>query len=421
MGLVIVLAYIALNLLSPADLFPIIAPYRPILILALASLPLSLLDRMQSPQMNKLRTQFVLVLLFFGFALGSWLPHGWWSGGLFTLLAITPNIIVYFVGLVQFRNPFRLRLLRITLVCVASFVIIAAFFQLPYARAAGTSTPYVMARMAIGQVDVRIRGLGMLQDPNVFGQFLLLILPMLYVATEDSGMGLGYLFAVPVTLLFLVGLYYTNSRGAETGLGILIALVLIKRFGKVGAVMSGVIGSILILVINLTRDRTITMSSGNDRLAIWSEGMQYFKHSPIYGIGFGEFSEKEIMTAHNSFLLVAAELGIVGYFLWMSMITVTVIQLNRVPKVVGKTNPGLVRWATAVKFSLLVYLYTSFYLSRAYELPLFLLLGVAGAIITAAGGDDAIPLRGTMWQAKAFGLCIGILVLIYIMLRLRVV
>ncbi len=49
MGLALVLAYIALNLLSPADMFPDLAVFRPTLVMALASIPLAALVRMQRP------------------------------------------------------------------------------------------------------------------------------------------------------------------------------------------------------------------------------------------------------------------------------------------------------------------------------------------------------------------------------------
>jgi hypothetical protein len=100
---------------------------------------------------------------------------------------------------------------------------------------------------------------------------------------------------------------------------------------------------------------------------------------------------------------------------------VTLIQLSRIPRIVGKSNPEVARWALALRISLGGYLFTSFFLSRAYELPLFMLLGMSGGIIVAAGGDDAIPLRGTKWPAWSLLSCVGILLLIYAMLRLRVV
>src|ERR1039457_7076634 len=76
MGLALVLVYIALNLLSPAEMFPVLGPYRPILILALASVPPTLITRLGSPEIGKLRTQPILMFLFFAFACSSWFPHG---------------------------------------------------------------------------------------------------------------------------------------------------------------------------------------------------------------------------------------------------------------------------------------------------------------------------------------------------------
>jgi putative inorganic carbon (HCO3(-)) transporter len=437
MGLAVVLVYIALNLLSPGDLFPDLRQYRPTLILALASLPLAALARLRQPEIGKLRIQFILVILFFGWAICSWFPHGGLGANVRTLLELSSNVIVYFVGIILFGSPIRLSFLRTTLVLVAIFVLINALWGIPYARASGLTTPYdltnqhdatvepgLMAEQAPGSANsenVRIRGLGMLNDPNVLGQFLLMILPMLYVSTKDTGMGSGYVLAIPITILFLVGVYYTGSRGAEVGVAALIALFLIARYKTIGAVLSGIVGALLLLVVNLTRNRTITMSQGMDRLAIWSDGMSYFKSQPIWGIGWGSFADRQGMTAHNSFLLCAAELGFVGYFLWMSIIVVTMIQLSRIPKLIGAKNPAMVRWALAVRASLGVYLFTGFFLSRAYEMPLFLLFGMAGAIIAAVGGDDAIPLRGTGWPVWSLALCAGVLALIYAMLRLRMV
>jgi O-antigen ligase len=401
-------------------MFPALAPFKPLLILAICCVPALLFARLQSPEIGKLRTQFILVILFFGWACVSWLPHGWFGGNVMTLLELGPNVMVYFMGVVLLRGPFKLGALRIVLVLVAMYVIANAFSQVPYARASHESTPYVLASHELFNQDVRIQGLGMLHDPNNFGQFLLLILPMLYVSRRETGMGIGYILVIPVTLLLVLGVYFTGSRGAEVGAALLIAQYLIWRFKTVGAVFSVVVGSSLFAAINTFRTRTISMAGGMDRLAIWSDGMQSFKSSPVWGIGIRGYMDKNVMTAHNSYLLCAAELGMVGYFLWMSMVLVTLIQLNRVPRIVGESNPALARWAVALNFSLSGYMFTSFFLSRAYDLPLFLLLGVAGAIITEAGGDEAVP-PGRGWALWSLGLCVAILTLIYVLLRLRVV
>lgn len=422
MGLVLVLTYIALNLLSPADMMPALAPFRPMLILAIINLPFAIASRFTAPEVGKLRVQPVLVLMFFGFTCAALIPHRLYGANVTTLVEMGPNVLAYFLGIVHFRTPQRLRFVRAILVLVALFVLINGLMDLPYSRASGVDAPYVLAQgYSLNTMDFRIRGLGMLHDPNTYGQFVLLILPLLFVAKSDAGLGMGWLGAIPTSALFLLAVYLTGSRGAVLGLAVLIGLFLVRRLKATGAVITMVLGGLALLVVNAYGSRTISLSGGMDRLTIWSDGMSYFKQSPIWGIGPRNFMDRFGMTAHNSYLLVAAELGMIGYFLWMSMIVVTLIQLNRIPKVVGKSDPQVARWAVALKISLGGYLFTSFFLSRAYELPLFMLLGMCGGIITAAGGDDAIPLRGTLWPVWSLLSCVGILGLIYIMLRLRFV
>jgi O-antigen ligase len=420
MGLALVLIYIALNLLSPADMIPALSPFRPMLILAALNLPFALMSRFQAPEVGKLRTQFVLVLMFFGFACVALIPHRLYGANLQTLAEMMPNALAYFLGIIHFRTPQRLRFVRATLVGIAFFVLFNALLEFPYARASGLDTPYVMAQGTfLTNIDFRIRGLGMLHDPNTLGQFLLLILPLLFVAKSDAGLGVGWLGAIPTTLVFLLGVYFTGSRGAMLGLAVLVGLLLVRRLRTTGAIIATVVGGLGLLIVNAYKTRTISLSGGMDRLAIWSDGLSYFRQSPLWGIGPRAFMDRYGMTAHNSFLLVAAELGIIGYFLWMSMILVTLIQLNRIPAIVGKSDPSLVRWAVALKISLGGYLFTSFFLSRAYELPLFMLLGMCGGVIVAAGGDDVVTLRGSGWPVWSLILCVGILALIYAMLRLR--
>jgi O-antigen ligase len=419
MGLVFVLAYIALNLLSPADILPVLAPFRPLLVLALINLPLALVTRLQAPEVGKLRTQFALVLLFFGFAISAQIPHRMYGANITTLVELAPNVIAYFLGILYFGTPNRLRIVRAMLVAIALFVLVNAILDLPFARSAVVSTPYVMAGISPTGVEARIRGLGMLNDPNTYGQFILMIMPLLFVAKSDTGLGVGWLLTLPISAIFLTAVVLTGSRGALLGTAVLAGLFLVSKLRATGAVMATVVGGLVLIAANAYKSRAISLSGGMDRLAIWSDGLAYFKSSPLYGIGPRNFGAQFGATAHNSFLLVAAELGIVGYFLWMSMQVVTLMQLSRISAPGAKFDPQLGRWAKALKISLGGYMFTSFFLSRAYELPLYLLLGMCGGVIIAAGGDEAVPLRGSFWAAWSLIACVGILALIYVMLRLR--
>jgi len=416
----LVLIYIALNLLSPADMLPFLAPFRPMLILALLSLPIAVLARLQAPEVGKLRTQFAVVLLFFGYASVALIPHREYGANLQTVTDLAPNVLAYFLGIVYFRSPARLRLVRGMLVLAALFILVNALLELPFAHASGISAPYVMVTgHSFAEMEFRIRGLGMLQDPNTYGQFVLLVLPLLFIPKSDAGLGVGWLAAAPITVLFLLGVFLTGSRGAAVGVAVVCGLFLIRRLKAAGALITTVLGGLVLLGINAYKTRTVSMSGGLDRLAIWSDGLAYFKSSPLWGIGPRNFAANFGSTAHNSYLLVAAELGIVGYFLWMSMLLVTLIQLGRIPNIIGKSNPSLARWAVGLRISLAGYMFTSFFLSRAYELPLYMLLGMCGGVIVAAGGDEVVSLRGSFWPAWSLIACVGILCLIYVMLRLR--
>ena len=58
--------------------------------------------------------------------------------------------------------------------------------------------------------------------------------------------------------------------------------------------------------------------SSQGRLAIWSSGMEVFKGSPIFGAGFRMVQNKLGVDPHSAFILILAEMGIIGFliFLW---------------------------------------------------------------------------------------------------------
>jgi putative inorganic carbon (HCO3(-)) transporter len=422
MAFVFALLFVILHLLSPAEIFPALAPYRILLILLVISGILTLPTLIHSLVIVKMRTQVFLLVAFFLWVSGSWVFHHWFGGIFATFESLAPSWLLYFLALAQFHKPSRLRLLRLGLVLVAAFIFVMAVSQIPEARATGIQTPYVMAGGDdMRTSEFRIRGLGMLHDPNFYGQYLLMLLPFLFVGRKPKGrLDAGYLFAVPASLLMIIGIYLTNSRGAQLGLLLLTGLFLWKRYRRMGALAMILIAPVTVIAINATRSRTISISTGVDRLTLWSDGLGMFKSSPLWGIGYYQFPERELLTAHNTYLLCAAEMGMIGFFLWMSLLVVTILLLRRVPAAVSASDPVLARWAEAVKLSLYGYLFTSFFLSRLYDLPLYLLIGMAGGIIASVGGEDKLRLRGTHWPVWAGGLCVAILVLIYMLVRLRI-
>ena len=56
------------------------------------------------------------------------------------------------------------------------------------------------------------------------------------------------------------------------------------------------------------------------RYDAWATGLDMWHHSPIFGVGAKQFSEHHFLTAHNSYVLNLAELGLVGLFLFVAIL-----------------------------------------------------------------------------------------------------
>jgi O-antigen ligase len=54
-----------------------------------------------------------------------------------------------------------------------------------------------------------------------------------------------------------------------------------------------------------------------------------FKSAPLFGIGFNGFTDLYEITAHNSFVLCLAELGLLGSTLWLALLVTTMMGLKR--------------------------------------------------------------------------------------------
>lgn len=133
--------------------------------------------------------------------------------------------------------------------------------------------------------------------------------------------------------------------GSRTGsvimlLGLSGFLPVIKRSGLVGKSMSLLaVISAVILIANIIPPKTIErifttgkeISSGtlNERSVIWANAYEEWEQSPILGHGLGSFRRiinryNVDYTAHNSYVAITAEQGIVGLVLYLSVI-VTVL------------------------------------------------------------------------------------------------
>jgi O-antigen ligase len=193
-----------------------------------------------------------------------------------------------------------------------------------------------------------------------------------------------FLVLVPAGF-FVYGIILTHSRGALIGLVALVVAAFGGRLGRIGRTTLLVIGLMLVLFLNKgQREVSANEGSAAGRLEAWGTGISMLESYPIFGTGYGTFTQYNELTAHNSFVLCFAELGLFGYFCWLGLIISTTKQLNAITASDSKVNYDVAFACQILKVSLFAFLATSWFLSRTYVVTLYMLLGMAVSLIAIA-------------------------------------
>ena len=262
-------------------------------------------------------------------------------------------------------------------------------------------------------------GSGLYLDGDL-GPLLVMTLPLVWWAgIELRGIASRMLIAAMV-IAMLTLVVATENRGAAVALGVVVLTVmwqLMRRFRYVLLVAPLVLAPALALVpASYTHrfaaiwDQTLSHPTAGldratvaERLDLWSAGIKMTLAHPVFGVGPGNYpnlinslvvSGNENLPAHNSLVNIAAESGLPGLVLFVTLFAAIGILL------VGVIRKQHVGWRVSAAWSLLAsllaYLAAGLFISRQ-DMPLaYLLLGWGFAIAVVgprqcAGGPIASP------------------------------
>jgi O-antigen ligase len=340
MGFVLTIVYIVVTILSPEQFGKEWASYHAMAYLAgitaLASLP-----SMATYTYWKTSVQTYLLVAFIVAIALSQLAHGWLGGVIEGWRMFLPSAAVFFFIVVNVTTIRRLKIVTLAAVASCSVVAVEALCGY-YAGYRGEmfifrNNIYSPQDEVIGQL-IRVRGAGFLSDPNDLAQILLIALPLAFIAWRRGRVAANFFVVLVPAMLLLWATYLTHSRG---GLIALAAVALMAARKKLGTTASMVLAGVFIfglLALDFTGGRGISAADGADRLEAWASGLEMFKSAPLFGIGFNGFTDLYEITAHNSFVLCLAELGILGSTLWMALLVTTTTNLNRAIRPQEKTH-----------------------------------------------------------------------------------
>lgn len=316
MGIFLTLFYIAAAIITPTAIFGGLAQYHIQLAIAAITLVVSLLSAGDSDFLRMPQTYAILALtVCVGMSL---LVTGWVAGTIDALLEFIPTAIVFYFIVLNFRTRMHFQLLAGVLFMIAAFEIYQGWAA---ERAGDSMSPFLLTMLnEAGDRFFRIRALGFLNDPNDFSQFLVGLIPCMFLFWRKSRtVGNLLLVYLPVAVL-LFGMFLTHSRGGMVALLVMAIVLGYRKFGLIPSVIAGGLLFVAISALGWSGGREVNAESGSDRTDAWGVGLQMIRTHPVFGVGYGRFSENYEITAHNTVVVCAAEIGLVGFFFWTLLI-----------------------------------------------------------------------------------------------------
>jgi hypothetical protein len=244
----------------------------------------------------------------------------------------------------------------------------------------------VAATTSIGGSRVRYRGI--LQDPNEFAMAIGLGLPLALTLWARRRSLASTLILAATVGLGVTCIIFTASRTGQMVILAVAAAYFAVRFGWKGIALGLTLAApALILGGRSTGEASV---SSQERLEAWAVGLRLWRGSPLWGVGQGQFTEYHYITAHNSFVLPAAEMGTVGLLLFVGLyylsFKVVLTGMRRYRQVPEAAVAYL--WGRGLLAALCGMVAGTFFLSLTYHPVIWLFFGLTGAYALAVRRHD---------------------------------
>jgi O-antigen ligase len=241
----------------------------------------------------------------------------------------------------------------------------------------------------------QIVAFGIFNDPNDLCLVFIAGIPFLYAEFRTASQFIFKLLALMLVPLFTYAAWLTNSRGGVLGiLGMMGAHAIVSTHGIRRWIFSA-IGVVTIMIFAPSRFSG-GFSRETDRLILWGDGINLFQRYPLFGTGYNTFPDysSTYQVAHNSYIQILAETGILGYFFYIFLIFITIIQLRRASNLKKEALVATDRAYLGACFSSLVgYLTSCYFLSRQYNAVFYVLFALTTCRILITCRDSQLSQR----------------------------
>lgn len=240
-------------------------------------------------------------------------------------------------------------------------------------------------------------------DPNDIAMIFVVTIPIVYfLIYKSTGFAKLFLFVSMIIMIFATIL--TVSRGGFVGLVVIIFLIFMMDTYRRWVAKIIVAGTIIFLFIQFAPEtywekmHTIILyeedynfTSEFGRKHLWLKGLDLMMDNPLAGVGVGAFTTAmghtygqnvsgfKWSTAHNAYVQIGAELGFLGFVLFIFLLESSILYMRRLRKKYRRQDDGFQGqlWLTsAIEISLWGYAVTAIFLSVAYYPILYFLIAL---------------------------------------------
>jgi O-antigen ligase len=390
-------------LARPQDLLPFLQPLRPALVVTLlTAAALVFGSRRRDLAAALLLPESKRYLLFY-FIMIVGIPFAYHRGLAFAgvLQGYVVNVL-FFLLLVSHVTSLQRVKTMVWVMCLSALV---------YSVFAGLLQGFGGGRFEIA---------GNVFDPNDTAYVLLsLFPPCLYFVRFDEGL-IKRLVALVAVCSAVAVILLTGSRGGALGLASVLLLLIFTRAGGIGLGQKLLFGLVLASAAFLLRDqinleRYLTLADVSSdyntfaqggRVDLWGAAIDLVLANPLTGVGVDCFSfahwqlrvnaGESYLTyhaVHNSFLQIAAEVGLIAFSVYLLIVLRSILAFRRIsarPR--QPASPHATEFAALAGLMLLGFaglLVSSFFLSQGYSMFATLYFALAAAMARLQAGPPA--------------------------------
>lgn len=269
------------------------------------------------------------------------------------LITLWLSIILYFILIMMVRSTRTLHLATMGLIVGGILSILS---------------PLVLGKGSV--IDGNRYG-GLWGDQNEFAAILLILIPLSIALFYTANKGLTKLLLLGGSIMLIVGLMLTYSRGGYLAFGVMIVLAMFKfvtgknRLKILAISVPCFIVASVIFYYTIGEEfvsRMETLRFLESRESVRTEGSlnlryyyyfelapEIFAEDPIFGVGFRGFilHNPRGQISHNTYLEVLTGTGIVGFIPFMIILYMSWRDTRKAEKYATKQENGLYIWAYA--------------------------------------------------------------------------